>query len=1033
MAHLSPDRIQELVARYGKLDLIDDLPRVRAQDEVQEPILGYPRSEKGATDYEVFTGRELDQMVNAAARALMKRGFKPNERGTVALFAPSNLNFVVTFFALLRLGYTVLFLSIRLASPACLNLLDSSGCDAILHGHTPNILSTVVDIKAERRTVQLQPILERNEYSGPDADHEPLFREVDREKESTRVALILHSSGSTGLPKPLILSHKGMFSTLLAGAGMKAFNALPWYHLHGLITSFQAMWMRKTAYMYSSSLPLTADNLIGVLESVRPEILHSVPYVVKLLGEQQRGVDTMKACKRVTVAGSRCPDDLGDRLVREGVKLGNILGLTEVGHVGDSIQRAEGDDAWNYIRIYENIRPFVYMKPVGDNTYESVYLHGHPALLVSNSDDPPMSYHSKDLFTPHPTLPDRWKYVSRDDDRITLLNGEKVMPLTMEGRIREDPLVRDAVMFGIDKPLPGILIFQAAAAGGMSDDEYLSEIWPAIQDANTHADEFAQITREMVSILPPEVSYPATDKGNIIRAQVYRVFEDIIADLYERHDNGHHEEGPKISPSEFDLKSLEEYLMVTFEDHLKVRLTDSNSDLFKYGVDSLRALQMRRLLQKNLDLGPHKLPTNIVYDTGTVAKLAKYLYAVGSGESIKEDNETSKMEEMIAKYSRFRKHESGQGKGTDEGEVAILTGATGSIGAHVLSQLLNSDRIRHVYCLVRGTDPSLRVTESLSKRGLEITSCNSGKMTALVSDLSQPNLGLWPEMIEKLRSSVSVIVHAAWPVMFNIGLESFEPQIVGLHNLLQFSLDVARPAPTRLFFCSSVSTAFGAKPPASIPEDFIDDLSLPSPMGYSRSKFVAEHVIKNARAAGASATVLRIGQVVGDKSTGDWNEQEAIPLMIRSALTLKILPELNQQSCAWIPVDTLAHAVLELALRPVDALSPVYNMVNPQTFDWTRELLPALRSAGMSFDSVPLDAWLEKLQAGAESGAEAQNPAVKLVQYFRDAYAKESSEGDIKFQTEKATGDCSALGAAPNPITEGYVEKFVQVWMGKWN
>jgi thioester reductase-like protein len=42
--------------------------------------------------------------------------------------------------------------------------------------------------------------------------------------------------------------------------------------------------------------------------------------------------------------------------------------------------------------------------------------------------------------------------------------------------------------------------------------------------------------------------------------------------------------------------------------------------------------------------------------------------------------------------------------------------------------------------------------------------------------------------------------------------------------------------------------------------------------------------------AGARAQVMRIGQVVGDTRHGLWNDSEAWPLVIRSALTLKTLP-----------------------------------------------------------------------------------------------------------------------------------------------
>ena len=42
--------------------------------------------------------------------------------------------------------------------------------------------------------------------------------------------------------------------------------------------------------------------------------------------------------------------------------------------------------------------------------------------------------------------------------------------------------------------------------------------------------------------------------------------------------------------------------------------------------------------------------------------------------------------------------------------------------------------------------------------------------------------------------------------------------------------------------------------------------------------------------AGANATILRIGQVVGDIKMGWWNDNEAFPVRSRNALTVGKLP-----------------------------------------------------------------------------------------------------------------------------------------------
>ena len=63
-----------------------------------------------------------------------------------------------------------------------------------------------------------------------------------------------------------------------------------------------------------------------MINEARPFVLDTVPYVLKLLGEQNPGIEALKTCEEVNFIGSQCPDELGDRLVRQGVKLSSVFG-----------------------------------------------------------------------------------------------------------------------------------------------------------------------------------------------------------------------------------------------------------------------------------------------------------------------------------------------------------------------------------------------------------------------------------------------------------------------------------------------------------------------------------------------------------------------------------------------------------------------------------------------------------------------------------------------------------------------------------
>ena len=77
MAHLTEEHVQELYETYGELKVLDDIIRYRAADDPSAPILGYPRSEDTVTEYEYFTGKELDHFIDGAVKYFLKSGLKP--------------------------------------------------------------------------------------------------------------------------------------------------------------------------------------------------------------------------------------------------------------------------------------------------------------------------------------------------------------------------------------------------------------------------------------------------------------------------------------------------------------------------------------------------------------------------------------------------------------------------------------------------------------------------------------------------------------------------------------------------------------------------------------------------------------------------------------------------------------------------------------------------------------------------------------------------------------------------------------------
>lgn len=78
--------------------------------------------------------------------------------------------------------------------------------------------------------------------------------------------------------------------------------------------------------------------------------------------------------------------------------------------------------------------------------------------------------------------------------------------------------------------------------------------------------------------------------------------------------------------------------------------------------------------------------------------------------------------------------------------------------------------------------------------------------------------------------------------------------------------------------------------------------------------------------------------------------------------------------------------------------------------------------------------WLDKLRAYEKNGGDPEkNPAVKLIDHFERMYArKENKNGEVEFELKRALKHSETLRKAPRMVENGYVGKFVNAWMEKW-
>ncbi|KAH7912004.1 L-aminoadipate-semialdehyde dehydrogenase [Hygrophoropsis aurantiaca] len=1031
---------------------VNQLIAERTRDYPDLEILGIPDKNFNYTKY---TFADLDEAASLLAHHLTDNDILParakgdsTTRMTVGLLGISNIDYVVTEMALYRMGYCVLFLSPNNSPPAIAHLLTATNAlhiivqdslvpsaNASLH-HLGDQLSVKVILQPNSEVYSPSTRLQNPEKTRWE-------RILDWKDEFLLPVTVIHSSGSTGFPKPIIATNKAAIGNLAFNFNLTSLTTLPLYHGHGHSNLYRAIYAAKPLYLFpTGSIPLTSANVIKLLgQAPDVEGFYGVPLALKLLAETEEGLKVLRNLKLVMFGGSACPDELGHLLVSEGVPLVGHYGLTEMGQLMTSFRDFETDKDWNWVRakgpfVKTNVNDYLRFEDRGDGKFELYVLDGWHTKVMTNQPDG--SYATKDLFVKHPTTPDAYKFIGRVDDTIVMVNGEKTNPVPIELTLRSSPYIADAIVFGAARTQVGALILPTEVAKDLSRTELEKLVAPIIALANAEAPSHSQLATEALVFLPYGRSIPRADKGSILRPKVYQEFESVIDDVYKRLEGETGGETKIHISGEQEAKIIIRALIGKTIERPLDNLQD-DTDLFEFGLDSLQSTRIRNAIQREIYLSGKKLTSNAVFENPSISKMAELILALGSGHEDRLQSATAQhiMLELVEKYSHFAVPPTVHTNGTnwvngignaEPPRIIVLTGATGSLGAYLLDEFLADPSVKLVYCLCRAkndTDAEARVRESMKTRKLasRYTEAN-GRVISLASDISADKLGLKPERYDEIANRATLIVHNAWAVNFNLGISSFEIHIRGAVNLINLALASPHAHPADFYFASSISAVASWPGPGPVPEAVTESPLVAQGIGYAQSKWVTEKLCQLAsQTTPIRAGILRIGQMVGDTSHGVWNETEAISLIFKCADTIGILPDL-EESLSWLPVDYAAKTILDVIRQPSHDKCPVWHVLHPTFVKWT-SVLSSLHQAGLQFKILSRLEWLKALNASTSD--EVINPSRKLLTFYESKYGQAELLHRYPLTTELTQKTSRSLREAPVADDE-LVGKWVDSW-----
>ncbi|KAI0881958.1 putative polyketide synthase [Annulohypoxylon maeteangense] len=370
---------------------------------------------------------------------------------------------------------------------------------------------------------------------------------------------------------------------------------------------------------------------------------------------------------------------------------------------------------------------------------------------------------------------------------------------------------------------------------------------------------------------------------------------------------------------------------------------------------------------------------------------------------------------------------------TDRGAAVVVTGASGSLGSHLVQTLAERSDVDTVVCInrpVSNVSAHKRQEDALLSRGIKLSPAALAKLRVYDTDTSKPQLGLPAEEYAWVAEHGTHIIHNAWPMSGTRPLKAYEPQIRVMRNLLDLARDVATKNTTQRKIGFQLVSSIGVVGFSDGPHVLEQSVPISSvmPSGYNEGKWVCERMLTETLRRHPSlfqASVCRPGQISGSTTSGVWNPVEHFPFLVKSAQALKAWPDL-QGDLHWLPVDRSAGTMVDLLriddLEGETEACPVYHIDNPIGQPW-KHMSTVLASALdiPSHGIIPFREWVERVRRSSLS--EKENPAARVIGFLEGHFERMACGGIIldTRRAEEHSGVMKAQGRVSDEVVRGYV------------
>lgn len=776
-------------------------------------------------------------------------------------------------------------------------------------------------------------------------------------------AMILYTSGSTGVPKGVILTHKGLVNQI--------YGTICQFQLEHEITLqqsplgfdlmldqiFLALCTGGTVVMVGKAGRGDPVHMAELMVRNGVTLTHFVPSEYHALLNYGHHILTKCSSWRHAMSGG---EKLGTELYRgfcrlecDGLKLVNVYGPAEITLAcarGVAPYREPGDlhgASSDYLLPSPNYRleicdEYMNILPVGFSGEICILGDGVGLGYLDRPEESGLKFTHRDTSSSSPALR---VYRSGDKGRLLPDGSLKVMgrldgdsQVKIHGfRVELDDIANVIMNVADGKVANAAASFRATQASGI----LVAFVEFNILFAGVESDflDWLRANLPLPSIMTPQLIVPIERMPVTTNGKLDRTAVDTLP-LPISNDMGVIEADVPADA----LSSWEQSIMEVWEETLLGRAVhdsgqsrepipiQSSSDFFQIGGNSILMIKLQSLLQVQLGV---KIPMPELFHASTLTSMAALVKShddtsptngslprtkpfLSSGTTRQGTNWDLEIASLVDALPQPGDVPSGfrhQAMNESGGLIVVMTGATGFIGRHLLSRLVRDPGVAEVHCIATRPD------KNGNPRRL---SSDSSKVIVYTGDLSDISLGLSRTQSDLLAARAHVIIHNGADVSLLKTYRSLRrANVVATRTLC--AMAIPRRVPLHYVSTASVAKAMALEADEALGEvaaspgvpallDAID--------GYAATKWTSEMLLgKTAAQCGLPVFVHRLAHVLGD----DASELDATGMLTKYSFALGALPRLRHENVAgawdFVYVADVARDLVASAMESAAASS----------------------------------------------------------------------------------------------------------------